>query len=72
MARMLNAHAARWQTETRTYGHDVKANLRAREKRAWHREWDEDIFDAECERWELGWAQLAWRRICAALDARPS
>lgn len=47
---MLNAHAARWQTETATYSYEVKGNLRAREERAWRREWPADVDYAWFER----------------------
>ncbi|CAM5388795.1 putative protein OS=Streptomyces microflavus OX=1919 GN=Smic_81430 PE=4 SV=1 [Streptomyces microflavus] len=42
LARMLNAHAARWRRETATYGYEVKGNLQAREERSWRREWAEE------------------------------
>lgn len=38
MARMLRAHASRWQRATPTYTYEIKGNLRAREKRAWQRD----------------------------------
>lgn len=57
MARMLRAHVTQWQRWTAsprrggwTYAYDVKANVRAREERAWRREWDEDINAAQSER----------------------
>lgn len=63
MARMLNAHAARWQRATATYGYDVKGKLRAREERSWRRDWAEDALDAEQERWSLEWARPTFVRM---------
>ncbi|MFJ3084496.1 hypothetical protein ACIPJG_32730 [Streptomyces halstedii] len=71
MARMLNAHAARWQHATATYGYEVKGNLRAREERAWRRDWSADDLDAEDERHTLEWMRLraSGRRMLALIEA---
>ena len=42
MARMLRSRAVTTQRETRTYAYAVKADLRARERRSWEREWAEE------------------------------
>ncbi|MFJ6237917.1 hypothetical protein ACIQH0_28005 [Streptomyces griseus] len=60
MARMLNAHATRWQRETATYDYGVKGNLRAREERFWRRDWEADERDAEDERHITEWLKLTW------------
>lgn len=69
MARMLNAHAVRWQRETATYGYEVKGSLRAREEQSWRRDWAADERDAEDERHTLEWMRLraSGRRTLALL-----
>lgn len=69
VARMLNAHAARWQRETAAYGYEVKGNLRAREERTWRCDWAADELDAEEERYTLEWMKLraSGRRTLALL-----
>lgn len=50
MARMLRARATTVQRETQTYAYAVKADLRSLERRAWRRDWQDDMDEADIER----------------------
>ncbi|MEU8840215.1 hypothetical protein AB0D97_13940 [Streptomyces roseus] len=51
MAHMMRSRT--WQRATSTYGYEAKGNVRARERRAWLRDYDDDLYRAWYERHRL-------------------